>query len=149
LLIESDCCRGKMPITVRVRDVMETSVPTIDAKATVMEAVQRMVKENVWSFLVTKEGLPVGVVTERDILRRCISKGYSLNMRVEEIMSSPIITIGPDEPIGRALQIMAEKNIRRLYVVEGGKVIGRITQTKSMESLLDVLLTLQSLPYQL
>jgi predicted transcriptional regulator len=44
---------------------------------------------------------------------------------------------------------MAEKNIRRLYVVEGGKVIGRITQTKSMESLLDVLLTLQSLPYQL
>jgi CBS domain-containing protein len=70
-------------------------------------------------------------------------------MRVEDIMSSPIITIGPDEPIGRALQIMAEKNIRRLYVVEGGKVIGRITQTKSMESLLDVLLTLQSLPYQL
>jgi CBS domain-containing protein len=138
-----------MPITVRVRDVMETYVPTIDAKATVMEAVQRMVKENVWSFLVTKDGLPVGVVTERDILRRCISKGYSLNMRVEEIMSSPIITIGPDEPIGRALQIMAEKNIRRLYVVEGGKVIGRITQTKSMESLLDVLLTLQSLPYQL
>ncbi|MFZ8857397.1 MAG: cyclic nucleotide-binding/CBS domain-containing protein [Candidatus Caldarchaeales archaeon] len=138
-----------MPITVRVRDVMETNVPTIDAKATVMEAVQRMVKENVWSFLVTKEGLPVGVVTERDILRRCISKGYSLNMRVEEIMSSPIITIGPDEPVGRALQIMAEKNVRRLYVVEGGKVIGRITQTKSMESLLDVLLTLQSLPYQL
>ena len=139
----------EMPITVRVRDVMETNVPTIDAKATVMEAVQRMVKENVWSFLVTKEGLPVGVVTERDILRRCISKGYSLNMRVEEIMSSPIITIGPDEPIGRALQIMTEKNVRRLYVVEGGKVIGRITQTKSMESLLDVLLTLQSLPYQL
>ena len=139
----------EMPITVRVRDVMETNVPAIDAKATVMEAVQRMVKENVWSFLVTKEGLPVGVVTERDILRRCISKGYSLNMRVEEIMSSPIITIGPDEPIGRALQIMAEKNVRRLYVVEGGKVIGRITQTKSMESLLDVLLTLQSLPYQL
>ena len=139
----------EMPITVRVRDVMETNVPAIDAKATVMEAVQRMVKENVWSFLVTKEGLPVGVVTERDILRRCISKGYSLNMRVEEIMSSPIITIGPDEPVGRALQIMAEKNVRRLYVVEGGKVIGRITQTKSMESLLDVLLTLQSLPYQL
>ncbi len=138
-----------MPITVRVRDVMETDVPTIDAKATVMEAVQRMVKEDVWSFLVTKEGLPVGVMTERDILRRCISKGYSLNMRVEEIMSSPIITIGPDEPIGKALQIMAEKNVRRLYVVEGGKVIGRITQTKSMESLLDVLLTLQSLPYQL
>ncbi len=138
-----------MPITVRVRDVMETDVPTIDAKATVMEAVQRMVKENVWSFLVTKEGLPVGVVTERDILRRCIAKGYSLNMRIEEIMSSPIITIGPDEPIGRALQIMAEKNIRRLYVVEGGKVIGRITQTKSMESLLDILMTLQSLPYQL
>ncbi len=138
-----------MPITVRVRDVMETNVPTIDANATAMEAVQRMVKENVWSFLVTKDGLPVGVVTERDILRRCIAKGYSLNMRVEEIMSSPIITIGPDEPVGKALQLMAEKNIRRLYVVEGGKVIGRVTQTKSMESLLDVLMTLQSLPYQL
>ncbi|MDJ0274671.1 MAG: CBS domain-containing protein [Nitrososphaerota archaeon] len=138
-----------MPITVRVRDIMEKEVPTIDAKATVMEAVQRMVRENVWSFLVTRDGLPVGVVTERDILRRCISKGYSLNMKVEEIMSSPIITIGPDEPIGKALQLMAEKNIRRLYVVEGGKVIGRITQTKSMESLLDILMTLQSLPYQL
>ncbi|MEN3047477.1 MAG: CBS domain-containing protein [Candidatus Caldarchaeales archaeon] len=138
-----------MPITVRVRDVMETDVPTMEADATVMEAVKRMVAENVWSFLVTKKGLPVGVVTERDILRRCISKGHSLSMRLEEIMSSPIITIGPDEPIGKALQLMAEKNVRRLYVVEGGKVVGRITQTKSMESLLNVLLTLQSLPYQL
>ncbi|MCS7095063.1 MAG: CBS domain-containing protein [Thaumarchaeota archaeon] len=137
-----------MPITVRVRDVMESPVPTIDAGATVAEAVKRMVAENVWSFLVTKKGLPVGVVTERDILRRCISKGHSLNTKIEEIMSSPIITIDPDEPIGRALQLMAEKNIRRLYVVEEGKVIGRITQTKSMESLLNVLLALQSLPYQ-
>ncbi|MCS7117844.1 MAG: CBS domain-containing protein [Thaumarchaeota archaeon] len=138
-----------MPITVRVRDVMETQVPMIDAGATVGDAIKRMVAENVWSFLVTKKNLPVGVVTERDILRRCISKGYSLNMKIEDIMSSPIITIDPDEPIGKALQLMAEKNVRRLYVVEGGKVIGRITQTKSMESLLNVLLTLQSLPYQL
>ncbi|MCS7142391.1 MAG: CBS domain-containing protein [Aigarchaeota archaeon] len=137
-----------MPVTVRVRDVMETTIPTVDANTTVMDTVKRMVSDNVWSFLVTKDGLPVGVVTERDILRRCISKGYSLNMKIGDIMSSPIITIGPDEPLGKALQLMTEKNIRRLYVIEGGKIIGRITQTKGVETTLNVLLTLQSIPYQ-
>ena len=70
-------------------------------------------------------------------------------MKVEEIMSSPIITIAPDRRAGEALQTMIEKNVRRLYVVEGGKIIGRVTQTGLSRKLLDVMIALASVRQQL
>ncbi|MEM2339479.1 MAG: CBS domain-containing protein [Nitrososphaerales archaeon] len=129
---------------------METNIITIDASKTVMDAINSMVKNNVWSLIVEKGGLPIGVVTERDIMRRCaIHQKDATRTTVEEIMSSPIITISPNALIGEAMNIMAEKNIRRVYVVEGGKIIGRITQTLIFNTLLNTLTTLAILPYQL
>ncbi len=138
-----------MPVTLRVRDVMDKKVVEIDENATVMDAIKMMLENNVWSLLVSRQKLPVGVVTERDIIRRCIAKGGSLSMRVGEIMSSPIETISPDAPLGEAMAKMVEKNIRRLFVVEDGKIIGRVTQTELFEETLNVMLTISSLKSQL
>lgn len=111
-----------MPITVRVRDVMDTNVYTVDASATAMDILKVMQEKGVWSVIVEEKGLPIGVITERDILRRCIMKGFSPDKcKAKEIMSAPLVTIGPDEPIGEAMRLMVEKGIRRVYVVEGGK----------------------------
>jgi CBS domain-containing protein len=75
-----------------------------------------------------------------------VSKGYNADkVAVEEIMSSPLITIEPDTRAGEALEKMLERNAGRLYVVEGGKVIGRVTQTALAENLLDVMMALSSL----
>jgi len=138
-----------MPVTLRVKDVMDTKVISIEESATVADAIKTMIQNEVWSLLVTRNKLPVGVVTERDIIRRCIAKGGSLSMKVGEIMSSPLEVISPDAPVGEAMAKMVEKSIRRLYVVEGGKIIGRVTQTELFEHLLNVMVTLSSLKTQL
>jgi signal-transduction protein with cAMP-binding, CBS, and nucleotidyltransferase domain len=134
-----------MPVTLRVRDVMDKKIVQLDEKATIAQAIKAMLDNEVWSLVITRNNLPVGVVTERDIIRRCIGKGGSLNMAVGEIMSSPIETISPDASLGEAMAKMVEKNIRRLFVVEQGKIIGRVTQTELFENTLNVMMTLSSL----
>ncbi len=135
-----------MPIVVKVRDVMDKKIVTLDENQTCIEAINKMLEHKVWSVLVARQGLPVGVVTERDIIRRVISKGKDVNkVRLGEIMSSPLITISPDEPIGKAMELMATNEIRRVYVVEEGKIIGRVTQTEAFKHILDVLMTLASM----
>ena len=137
-----------MKISLRVKDVMDDKVYLIDESATCREALKMMVEKGVWSLLVSKEGLPVGVVTERDIIKKVVAKGLNVDgVKVSEIMSSPIISIGPDEPIARAMELMAANDIRRVYVVEGGKVIGRVTQTNAFKKMLDILLLLSELSW--
>jgi len=78
-----------LPITVKVRDVMDRNLVFMESGAPVSDAVRMMVERNVWSVLFAKNGLPVGVVTERD-LRRCLAKGMNPDkVKVEEITSSP------------------------------------------------------------
>ncbi|MEM2036157.1 MAG: CBS domain-containing protein [Candidatus Caldarchaeum sp.] len=138
-----------MPVTLRVRDVMDKKVVEVDENATIAETIKVMMNNDVWSVVVTRNKLPVGVVTERDIIRRCIAKGCALTMRVGDIMSSPIETISPDATIGEAMSKLVEKNIRRLFVVENGKIIGRVTQTELFENTLNVMMALSALKAQL
>jgi CBS domain-containing protein len=75
-----------------------------------------------------------------------VIKGLDLNkVRLKDIMSCPLITIGPDASFGEAWRLMVEKNIRRVYVVEEGKIIGRVTRTGLFQKLLDAVLALASL----
>ncbi|MEM2967496.1 MAG: CBS domain-containing protein [Candidatus Caldarchaeum sp.] len=128
---------------------MDRKVVEVDESDTVLDVVKKMIENDVWSVVITRNKLPVGVVTERDVIRRCIAKGCSLTMRVGEIMSSPIEVISPDASLGEAMAKMAEKNIRRLFVVEGGKITGRVTQTELFENTLNVMMTLSALRSQL
>jgi signal-transduction protein with cAMP-binding, CBS, and nucleotidyltransferase domain len=139
-----------MVITLRVKDVMDKKVVHMDARASVAEVIKRMVADNVWSLVVDRRGLPEGVVTERDVLRRCLAKGLvSEKTPAEKIMSSPLITIGPEATIREAMGLMVQKDIRRLFVVEDGKIIGRVTQTELFDSTVDVLGSLSSLSSRL
>jgi len=138
-----------MAATVLVRDLMDRDVAVVDKDTTVSEAIKKMLQSGVWSLIVENRELPVGVVTERDILRRCVGKGLAPErVKVEEIMTSPIITVGPDATVGDALKLLVEKDIRRLYVVENGRIIGRVTQKSLLESSLNLMLSLTSLVYQ-
>ncbi len=128
---------------------MDKNVAGIEMGATVADAIKKMIQGGVWSLLVQKRGLPEGVVTERDILRRCIGKGLlPEKVKVEDIMTSPLITIGPNTTIGEAMRLMIERKVRRLFMVEGEKITGRITQTKLFESTLNVMADLTSLATQ-
>ena len=75
---------------VTVRNNMDTNIVYVDAAETVIEAANKMLQNGVWSLFVKKRGLPEGVVTERDMVTRCLSKGLNAkNTSVEKIMSSP------------------------------------------------------------
>jgi len=138
-----------LPISVTVSEVMEPVV-TVSSDYTVSQALEQMIKAEVWSLLIERQGLPVGVVTDRDILIRCVARGRSPDkVNVEEIMSSPLITIETNKSAGEALHTMIEKHVRRLYIVDQGKIIGRVTQTGLSRNLLDVMIALSSVRQQL
>ena len=106
-------------------------------------AIKEMLQNDVWSPVVEKLGLPKGVATEHDVLRKCVGRASS------QMMSSPLITIDPDAAVGDAMTLMVEKNIRRLFVVEKGKIAGRVTQTGLFERMLAVMTDLSSVAGQL
>lgn len=138
-----------MPITMKVKDVMDEKVFALDCASTVDAAIRKMVENDVWSLVVEKKGTPWGVVTERDVLRRCLAKGLSsTKTQVEAIASSPLLSIEPGATVRGAMDIMASKGIRRLFVIDKGKLIGRVTQTDLFQSTLSVMEILSSLTSQ-
>lgn len=137
-------------MTVKATDVMDKSVIFIDASTSVLDTVKKMADKNSWSVIVERQNLPVGVVTDRDVLRRCISKGMLPDrMKIDEIMSSPIVTIAPDTTAGEMMEKMVEASIRRLFVVDNGKIVGKVTQTNLFQNSLNLMLTLSSMRHQL
>ena len=105
------------------RNVLE-----IDASATVREAVKTMVDANVGSLLVTSSGEVVGIVTERDYLRRVALEGRTDDdTTVGEIMTAPLVVVGPETSIDECMAVMTDRRIRHLPVVEDGKVVGLVS----------------------
>jgi CBS domain-containing protein len=100
----------------------------IEAGASVFEAVQQMVEANVGSLLVTDGGDIVGIVTERDYLRRVTLEGRTdKETPVREIMSSPLIVVTPETSIDECMAVMTDRRIRHVPVVDGGEVVGVIS----------------------
>ncbi len=115
----------------RVVDILEEKgrdVLRIDADATVLEAVQLMVDENVGSLLVTEGGEIAGIVTERDYLRRVTLEGRTAEeTRVGEIMSSPLVVVDPETTIEECMAVMTDRRIRHLPVAAGDDVVGLVS----------------------
>jgi len=104
-----------MPI---VKDFMTKDVLTVDASKTVLEAAALMSRDDVGDLVVMENDLPVGIVTERDFVRRVIAVGKSTGTKVSEVMSTPLRVIDPEAPIKEAARRMVNKGIRRLVVIK-------------------------------
>jgi signal-transduction protein with cAMP-binding, CBS, and nucleotidyltransferase domain len=89
-----------------------------------------MNKHEIGCLVVVEDDKPVGIITERDLLKRCLAKSKELrNMKVTEIMSQPLISVGPTIEIEEAAKVMCQKQIKKLPIVEDGKLCGLITLT--------------------
>jgi CBS domain-containing protein len=109
-----------------VKDFMTKGVLTIDSTRTVIEAAELMSLKEVGDIIVTETEKPRGIVTERDFVRRVIAKRKPLNTRISDVMSTPLITIGPNASLNEAARKMMNNRIRRLPVVERHKLVGII-----------------------
>jgi len=101
---------------------------TIDADDSVLDAVRKMVEANVGSLLVNVDGHVQGIVTERDYLRRVTLEGRTeQDTPVREIMTSPLIVIGPETTIDECMALMTDRRIRHLPVVQDGRIAAVIS----------------------
>ena len=112
-----------------VRDVMSSPVITVNEDETVEKVAQLMDKYRLGCIIVTsKDGKPVGIITERDLVVRVLAKNLlSSKLKAKDVMSSPLMTVGPDTTISEAARIMSRLNIRRLGVVYRGELVGIIS----------------------
>lgn len=119
-----------------VKHYMRKEVPTVTEKTSVLEAAKIMIKSGRGFLVVLKEGQPAGIVTEHDFVDKIVVEGQNpTKVTVVKIMSSPLITIDPDEDLIKASEIMHEHNIRRLPVVKDGIIYGAITAKDISRSL--------------
>jgi len=117
-------------VVVRVRELMTMHLISMDATETVIEAAKLMDENDISSVLIKRQGDFVGILTDRDIITRVMSKGLDARMvRVSEVMSSPLKTIGKDASVEEAAKKMAEHNIRRLVVEHDQQKIGIIAES--------------------
>ena len=118
-----------MGIVFAVRHIMTKNIISVKNNASVVQAASVMVKNDIGSVVVTKDGKPVGIITEKDIVKRCcVGKSCGEDLKAEEIMSAPLITIEADASLGEAAMLMSDNKIRRLLVTEKGKIVGIITE---------------------
>lgn len=110
-----------------VNQVMSKNVLTAEKSTSLQDAAQKMNQLNVGCVIVTDISKPIGIVTERDFVTKVAAEGRPLFTEISEVMSSPLITIEPEETIWEASEIMKEKLIHKLPVIEEDQVIGVIT----------------------
>ncbi len=101
---------------------------TIDPHSTVFDAIAQMVRQGVGALVVIEEGAVLGIITERDYLRKVAIEGRtSRTTMVHEIMSSPVVAIRPADDIDECLALMTERRVRHLPVVDQGGLIGLVS----------------------
>lgn len=124
-----------------VRDIMIKELLTISENETALKAAQVMTEKGVSSLIVLADDQPIGIVTERDFIKKICLKELKLSsIRVGDMMSRIRTSASPDTPIDVAVQRMVNNRIRRLPIFENGKVVGIITVTDLAKYLRTILL---------
>jgi signal-transduction protein with cAMP-binding, CBS, and nucleotidyltransferase domain len=118
-----------------VKDVMTKALISVDPVTTLYQISKMMEQGGMGSILVKKDGIPSGIITDRDFAIKIAAHGVSMDSPVEKIASFPLITINSTDSILDAAKIMSDKKIRKLGVIEEGKVVGIITSTDLVNQL--------------
>jgi len=120
--------RTKEEADMKVREIMSRPIVTEDEDALVMEIVKKMAELRIGSVVITSEGKPAGIITERDIALKAVLKDKTATtVKAKEIMSSPLVTIDPEASVDEATELAVKEQIKRLPVVENGVLVGIIS----------------------
>jgi CBS domain-containing protein len=124
-----------------VRDIMTKDIVTIEDGKTALEAAKIMSQKGISSLIVVEDGVPKGIITERDFVKKiCAKQLQPSEIKIGAIMSRIRTVADPDTPIEIAVQRMANHGIRRLPIMHEGKVVGIITVTDLAKYLRTILL---------
>ena len=115
--------------TTFVNHIMSKNLLTVDKSTSLKQAALSMRKSNIGCVIVTEDTKPIGIVTERDFVIKVAAEGRPLFTDIYEVMSSPLITINPEETIWEAAEMMKEKGIHKLAVKKNEQIVGIVTTT--------------------
>jgi CBS domain-containing protein len=119
--------KEKFVIPMKAEDAMTREVITLDENISAKKAAEIMAQEGVSAIIVTTDGKAIGILTERDLLKRIVVEAKnSVETKLKEIMSSPLVTIEPSVDLEEAARIMFEKKIKNLPVINNNRLIGLI-----------------------
>ena len=114
-----------------IRKVLEhkgRTVLTTQRDASVFDAIGRMSQANVGALVIEQDGQPLGIFTERDYLRKITLEGRSSRETpVEDVMSSPLITIAPGDDAKTAMETMTQRHCRHLVVIDDQQMVGIVS----------------------
>ena len=119
-----------------VGSIMIKSVKTIAEDEPLSNCVKLMNGSDIGSVIVLANGKPVGIFTERDLIRKMARDRQYLNMPISEVMSKPLTVISPRATIWDAISLMGKLNIRRLPVMENNALLGILTEKDIMRLIL-------------
>jgi predicted transcriptional regulator len=109
---------------------MVKKVITISRTSTVEDAVKLMNEHEIGCLVVTENKKAVGILTERDLMKRVLAKSQDpRKTKVEEVMSTPLISLEPNVEIGDVSRIMFQKSIKKMPIVKKDKLLGLVTLT--------------------
>ncbi len=118
-----------------VKDVMTKALISVEPVTTVYQISKMMEQGGMGSILVKKDGVPSGIITDRDFAIKIVAHDISMDTPVEKIASYPLQTIKSDDSILVAAKVMSDKKIRKLAVTEEGKIVGIVTSTDLVNKL--------------
>ena len=113
-----------------VKEIMNPNVVSLGPDSTLKDASELMATQKIGSIVIVDKNDPVGIITERDFATKVMLKSYSADTKVSEVMSSPVVHISSNQSVADVIDIMANKEIRKIPVIDNGKVIGIVTGTE-------------------
>ena len=129
-----------------VRDIMTKDVKVVRPDSNVKEVVATMNRFNIGSIVVVQGDRPVGMISERDILRRVVEPCLSPEtLTAGQVMTSPVYTIKETASINEAAKLMAEEKVRKIPVMKKDKLVGIVTFTDIVTKVLSMISILEGL----
>jgi CBS domain-containing protein len=118
-----------------VKDIMTKNVVSIGVDNSVLEAAEIMSSNQLGCLVIINKELPIGIVTERDIVRRVVAKKLPLDTKISQIMSQSLITVYADASLKEAARLMSSNKIRRLPVLKQNKLVGIVVASDFVRNL--------------
>jgi len=114
----------------KIKDIMVKEIITVNPDAKIRDAVDLMNKNDIGCLVITRKGKPIGIMTERDILKKIVCGCKNPEQtRVSEIMSKPLIVGRVDMDWMEAVKLMLNQNIKKLPILDGERLVGLVTLT--------------------
>jgi len=108
---------------------MKNQVVTVDSTMSIIDAAKMMEDAGIGCVVVTEKNIAVGILTERDFVRRVAAKGIPLSTPINQVMSSPLIVVNPEENIWEVAELMKNRRIHKVPVVHQNLLVGIVTST--------------------